>query len=144
SVSAGPNQSVSAGAVAQLTNATFNDPGAPNTYTATVNWGDGSPTDTSPSIGSPATVADSGQVFDSHVYGQPGVYTVTVSVTKSGQTAVSSTFTVTVTDVAPSVNAGPDILAGPGTPVNINATFSHPSFPVNGVQETYTATINWG
>src|SRR5262249_30740966 len=90
SVTAGPDQTVGAGELVTLTGAAFSDPGAPGTYAATVNWGDGSPTDTSPTVSAPATAADSGRVFDSHAYEQPGVYTVTVSVSEGNLPAVSS------------------------------------------------------
>jgi hypothetical protein len=129
-----------------LTGATFNDPGAPDSYTATVDWGDGSSNAT---VDPPASGADSGHVYDNHVYGHAGVYPVTVTVfvkapDNAAEAAASNMFMVTVTNVAPTVNAGADIPAGPGVPVNVNATFSDPSFPIGGVGETYTATIDWG
>ncbi|MFO0879737.1 MAG: Ig-like domain-containing protein, partial [Gemmataceae bacterium] len=143
-ITAGPSQSVGAGSTFSLIGATFRDPGAPSTYTATVDWGDDTPASTNAIVSEPATEADLGRVFDSHVYGQPGVYSVTVTVKEPNQPAVSDSFTVTVTNAVPAVNAGADILAGPGVPVHVNATFSDPGFPVGGVSESYTATINWG
>ena len=143
SVTAGTNQSISEGGQVNLTGATFTDPGAPNTYTATVNWGDGT-IDTNPIITPPASPSDQGQVLDNHDYGHAGVYTVTVSVTKPNASPVSSNFTVTVNNVVPTVNAGADVPAGLGVPVNVNASFSDPGFPVGSTKETFTATINWG
>jgi hypothetical protein len=139
-----PNQTVEEGETFNLGGTSFNDPGAPDTYTATVNWGDGSPTDAHAPIVAPLTSADFGRILDSHVYGLPGVYTVTATVQEPDQSAVSNTFSVTVTNVAPTVKAGADIPAGPGVPVQVSATFSDPGFPVGGASETYTATIYWG
>ena len=143
SVTAGPSQTISEGGLVSLTGATFTDPAAPNTYTATVDWGDGT-IDTNPTLNAPASAFDQGQVFDNHYYGQPGHFTVTVSVLKPNATPVQSTFTATVNNVLPTVDAGSDVAAGVGVPVHVNATFSDLGFPDNGVQEAYTATILWG
>jgi hypothetical protein len=146
-VSAGSAQTVDVGSLVSLTNATFSDPSAPlpqGSYSATVNWGDGTSTDTNPTIDAPVSPSSLGQIFDSHYYGQAGTYTVTVSLTKPNQAPVSNTFQVTVDEVVPTVNAGPNVLGGLGVPVNIDASFSSPGYPVASVQQTYTATINWG
>src|SRR5262249_45216947 len=78
SITAGPSQTVTEGETVSLSGAVFTDPGAPNSYTATVNWGDGSPTDTNVAVSAPATPADLGHLFGSHAYGQAGIYMVTV------------------------------------------------------------------
>jgi hypothetical protein len=52
-VSASPDQTVNEGGVVNLTGATFSDPGAPDIYTATVDWGDGSAIDVAPAISPP-------------------------------------------------------------------------------------------
>ena len=117
-VNAGPPQTVNVGSLVSLTAATFSDPSAPllsGSYIATVNWGDGTTTDVNPLVSPPGTPADLGRVYDSHYYGQPGTYTVTVSVARPNQTPTTGTFQVTVNEVVPTVNAGPNIAAGPGT-----------------------------
>ena len=53
-------------------------------------------------------------MFDNHVYGQPGVYTVTVIVTKPYDIGVQRYLPGHGDRVGPSVNAGPDILGGSG------------------------------
>ena len=58
--------------------------------------------------------------------------------------AASDSLQVSVTNVTPTVNAGPDVGAGPGVPVHVSATFSDPSFPVGANHENFSATINWG
>ena len=94
-VTAGPPQTVEVGALVSLTAATFSDPSAPlasGGYAATVNWGDGTTTDVNPLVSPPGTPADSGRVYDSHYYGQPGTYTVLG--TRDGYRPVQLEFTV--------------------------------------------------
>ncbi|MFO0928937.1 MAG: PKD domain-containing protein [Gemmataceae bacterium] len=122
---------------------TFTDPGAPSTYRVTVDWGDGT-VNTAPQVVAPRTAADLGHVLDSHYYGQDGTYTVTMTVTKAGQAPVVDTFTVTVNNVDPIVQVAPLPPTGPGVPVTFTATFTDPSFPVGGQQETYQAVVTWG
>ncbi|MBM3944248.1 MAG: hypothetical protein FJ317_01995, partial [SAR202 cluster bacterium] len=79
SIDAGSNQSVPEGTFVTLAS-TYSDPGFPDTHTATVNWGDGTPTQpgtVTPVVGSPG-VPTTGTVSASHAYGDNGTYTVTV------------------------------------------------------------------
>jgi hypothetical protein len=55
--------------------AAFTDGGAPDTFTATWDWGDGTT-----SAGSITPSADGGAVEDQHIYGQPGTYTIELTV----------------------------------------------------------------
>jgi hypothetical protein len=59
-----------------MVSADFTDPGALDTHTALIDWGDGAT-----SLGIVTQGAGFGSVEDSHSYIEPGVYTVTVSVT---------------------------------------------------------------
>ena len=146
-VNVGPDETINQGDFVNLSAATFSDTGAPLTHTVTVDWGDGTPTVTLPAsaVIEPGFPGDLGIVAASHAYGTDGKFPVTLTVSDgiSGGTS-SNTFNVTVDNVVPVVNAGPDQSVGVGNPVAINATFSDPGFPVNGVGETYTATIDWG
>jgi hypothetical protein len=77
--------------------ATFVDPGvAPDTHTATVDWGDGT---------AEAATVDSdgfaGSVTDSHIYADDGTYTVTVKVCDGDGDCASDTLSVTVNNVNP-------------------------------------------
>jgi len=74
-----PDQTARKNRVVALPSITFTDPGlTAETYTATVNWGDGSgdqsATVTKPSSGEPGTINAT------HVYGDDGTYGVTVTV----------------------------------------------------------------
>ena len=146
-VDAGSNQTINEGSYVSLLGVTFSDTAAPITHTVTVNWGDGTGTFTLPAadVSEPGLPTDLGTIAASHPYGTDGTFPVTVTVSDglTGGTN-SSTFDVTVKNVVPIVNAGPDQFVGVGNPVSINATFSDPGFSVNGVGETYTATIDWG
>jgi hypothetical protein len=113
---AGQDQTIDEGGLVTLDTAEFNDPAAlVASYTATVDWGDGT-AHTIALVGAPATPADLGRLFGSHYYGQDGVYTATVSVTKNNQDPVSDTFLVTVNNVLPTLQVSPSILTGPGVP----------------------------
>ena len=84
-----------------------------------------------------------------HTYADNGAYLVTVSVTDGAATA-DDTLTVTVNNVAPTVEAGPDqTVVNSGDTVSLApSTFSDPGFDcatcVPATQENFTATIDWG
>ncbi|MGA1842254.1 MAG: PKD domain-containing protein, partial [bacterium] len=68
-----------------------------------------------------------------------GAYTIGLKVT-DGLLEDTDTTTVTVNNVAPFVEAGPDQTTTEGISISLlPATFSDP-----GVEDTHTATINWG
>ncbi len=145
-VNVGPDETINEGDSVNLSEASFSDTAAPINHTVTVDWGDGMSVTLAPSaIAEPASSGDLGSVAASHAYGTDGKFPVTLTVSDgaTGGTA-SKTFYVTVNNVVPIVNAGPDQTVGVGNPVSINATFSDPGFVVNGVGESYTASIDWG
>jgi PKD repeat protein len=132
-VNAGNNQTADEGDTVSLAPATFTDPGDDDTHTATINWGDGTI--------EPGTVNQAANtVSGSHVYEDDGLFTVTVTVTDDDGGSDSDSFTVTVDNVAPSVNAGADQNVDVGETVSLDpATFTD-----SGGDDTHTATINWG
>jgi hypothetical protein len=76
--------------------ASFTDPGILDTHTATIDWGDGSPLDTSF-----ATFADSlngatGALKDTHVFTSPGTKQITVTVTDKDGGVTTKQLTVSV------------------------------------------------
>jgi PKD repeat protein len=82
---------------------------------------------------------DATGVSPTHVYGDNGVYTVTLmTVDTSGQTDID-TMLVTVVNVAPTVDAGSGVTINEGEDASIVSTFSD-----LGWLDTHTATVDWG
>ena len=130
----GPKASGEEGAQIAVT-ATFSDPGVLDTHTASVVWGDGT--------SSPADIAtdqQGWQVTASHPYGQDGVYTIEICVTDDDGGSGCGALQVSVSNVAPSVEAGSDWQVDEGELVDLSgASFNDPGF-----DETYTAQVYWG
>jgi hypothetical protein len=104
----------------------FNDPGAGDTWVATVTYGDGS--------GIQSVVLNADKTFSlSHAYVDDGSYTVTMTLTDDDGGIATATFDVAVANVVPTV-----ALDGPSSgAVNGQVTFS--SSPANGNPfDTYT------
>jgi len=107
----------------------FTDPGA-DTWTATVDYGDGSGVQ-------PLTLT--GKTFAlNHGYAQSGPYTITVVVTDKDGGMGTGTTALTVGNVAPVVNAGPD-----ATLTDTRSFASSGSFTDPGA-DSWTATVNYG
>ena len=131
-VDAGENQGVDEGDMVTLSGS-FSDVGSADTHTATINWGDGSAVE--------AATLDSvlNTISGSHVYADNGAYTVTVTVSDDDGASMSDTLTVTVSNVAPDVDAGADQGVDEGDTVTLSGSFSDV-----GSADTHTATIDWG
>ena len=117
---------------------TITDPGALDTFTVVIDWGDGS----SKTCNYPAGTTS---YSETHRYlddGDSGVptwdYTVTVTVTdKDGGVGTAATV-VTVNNVAPVVTAEGDIIDENGT-ATVSGTIIDP-----GTLDTFTVVIDWG
>jgi PKD repeat protein len=73
-----------------------------------------------------------------HVYGDDGVYTVTLTVA-DGAASSSDTLSVVVNNVAPVADAGPDRTVDEGTPITMTGSFQDP-----GVLDTHTIAWDFG
>jgi hypothetical protein len=100
-VDAGPDRESPEGEIVELPAAPFIDFGIATTYVPTIDWGDGSPTET-------GTVEISGSGgnlhFGSHIYGDNSIYTVNICVTADGTRTACDTLNVSVFNIAPSAN----------------------------------------
>ncbi|NLY01854.1 MAG: hypothetical protein GXY83_37690, partial [Rhodopirellula sp.] len=154
------NQATSEGAVLSIANVgTFTDPGfdrspTRETFSYTIDWGDGTTADagaaaidTAGSVGVPTA----GSFDGSHVYADNGVYTVTVTVTDDDGGTASETFEVTVANVAPTLTLD-DVEVSETGIVTVHGDFFDPGFdnPSNtqegleGSRETFTVVVDWG
>ena len=127
--------SVNEGETPSLQLATFTDPEPSDVHTATIDWGDGAST-----AGAVNESGGSGTVSGSHAYADDGSYTVAVTVTDDVGNADTDGLTIIVSNVAPTVIAGPDRTAAAGAENEIDTLrFADP-----GTADTHTATIDWG
>jgi len=131
SVDAGADATINEGS-AFVSSGSFTDPGA-DTWTATVDYGDGSGTQPLPLTGKTFSL--------NHAYAaDDGIYTVTVTVTDDDSGVGIDTAGVTVNNVAPTVDAGLDQTVDEGTMISLEpATFND-----LGTLDTHTAIIDWG
>ncbi len=145
-------QSVDEGSLFTLPVVTFTDPGTLDTHTATINWGDGSSqslvVSESP-FGPPGSTSGlTGTLAGSHTFGEPGTYTVTITVIDNGGLSDTESFTLVVNDVPPTFTT--TIAAGPLNEGSVFTTstigFSDPTFavPALGYTPSFTYSINWG
>ena len=133
-VQGGTDVSANEGDVIQRQFATFTDD-VSDVHTATIDWGDGTS-----SVGTVAESGGSGTVSGSHPYEDNGIFTATVNVTDNNGGGGADGLTITVNNVAPTVDAGPDRSGVGATESTIPmATFADP-----GAADTHTATIDWG
>jgi hypothetical protein len=136
SVSAGLDRSVAEGSTLSLGTLAFSDPGVPDTHTASVDWGDG----TASQAGTVVEVGGSGVVtFPTHVYADNGAHTVTVCVADDDGDQGCDTAGVTVSNVAPVVEAGSSQTVAEGSTISLASSFGDA-----GTLDTHTATVNWG
>jgi len=124
SVDAGPDQTMNEGDAASLSG-DFTDPGY-DTHTIEWDFGDGSP-------------VVSGTLSPTHVYVDDGVYTATLTVTDDDGGVGVDTLTITVYNVAPSVDAGIDQTADEGDTVVFSGSFTDP-----GIADTHTYSWDFG
>jgi hypothetical protein len=133
-VTAYENTALNNATLATFTDANTNDPLA--SYSASIDWGDGSPTD----VGTIAYANGVYTVTGSHTYTSEGTFTATVYIGDAGGATTTASSTVNVT--APVINATAETLsAQEGVALN-NATVA--TFTAPGQASDYMATIDWG
>ncbi|CAG0926758.1 hypothetical protein PLCT1_00142, partial [Planctomycetaceae bacterium] len=120
-VEAGLDQMANEGSPVDF-NGSFTDPGSIDTHTLAWDFGDG------------ATASNT--LTPTHVYADNGVYTVTLAITDNDGGMHSDTLVITVHNVAPTVEAGPDLAAIRYEAVTFNGSVVDPG-PVD------THTIVW-
>lgn len=123
--------------------ATFSDANAfavAGDFSATINWGDGSPS-------SPGTVAASPgggfQVSGAHTYAQSGSVPVSVSVAGIHGSTTTVTGTVRLGDAPPANGTASSITAVEGRPFS-GSLGSFTDLTPTAAATSFTATVNWG
>jgi PKD repeat protein len=102
----------------------FTDPDIADTHTISWDFGDKSGT--------------TGTLNPSHTYSDNGAYTVVLTVEDNDGGSANESLVVTVNNVAPSVDAGPDQTTNEGDVVSFSGSFTDPG------ADTHTASIDWG
>lgn len=129
-VYAGPDTNVNAHY--ELAPASFTDPGVLDTHTATVNWGDGSP--------SQPLAIDAGVMRSSHDYLADGTYTVEVCVTDNdaGVGCDQAEITAAVTARPAAVTVEP-VVGREGVDVTLPVAWRDPN-----ADDEHIVTVDWG
>jgi hypothetical protein len=141
---------------------TFSDVGTEDSFTVTIDWGEGSPVDYAYPAGS-TDFSETHQYLDDNPTGTPlDVYTVDVSITDddSGDDADSTTVTVNNVNPVAAIDSLVDDLTGltltfvdadgvlvPGDldVLLVTASFTlHGGYTDTGTLDTHTAAVNWG
>ncbi len=146
-VAAATNQTFNEGESFLLNVATFSDPGftlpaagTQETFTANINWGDGTPVQpgTLVVVMGSAGVVTTGTVSGTHTYAQNGQYSANVTITDDDGGVGTATFLVTVRNLAPTILTAGNLTGTEGQSLNFSATFTD-----RGVLDTHTATVSW-
>jgi hypothetical protein len=129
-VNAGADGSVIAG-VQFSSSGSFTDINNDQTWTGSVNWGDGNTT--------PLTVNPNKTFNLNHTFINPGDYTVTITITDSYPENATDTIQVHVNpSTPPSVNAGPDVEVVQADGFATGGSFTDPD-----IGQSWTATVDW-
>jgi PKD repeat protein len=112
----------------------FKDDGIVDTHTGVIEWGDGTPL-------SQAVIeqgAGSGSATAQHTYAEDGTYLSEVCVTDDDDGVGCDQIEVRIANARPVVDAGPDVVTGG------DVTLAPATFTDAGVEDTHTATVDWG
>ena len=145
---AGPDRSVGVDTPTTFDLGSFADPGftfAPagtaETFSATVDWGDGTAPESVTAVVTDGTAgsATTGSVAAAHTFAAPGTYTVRLTVTDDDGGTHVATFAVSVSAAAPVVVAADHPSGVEGSTVAYSATFTDAD-----PGDLHTAVIAWG
>jgi PKD repeat protein len=110
------------------------DPGASDTWTASVNWGD----DTTQNLG--AVVCNGSSFGTSHTYADNGNFEVTLTVTDDDLGEGTDTSYADVANVAPTItSASGGVAVDCSSASTLTVEFTDP-----GTDDTFSAVVNWG
>ena len=124
---------------------TFDDETASESYTATVDWGDGSTTTATVSFN-----AGTGTITADHVYADDGQYLVVVTLTDDAGATAQSQTVASIANVVPTLSSISNGTATAGDEFSISqiapVTFADPGFSsfIAATMETFTASVDWG
>ncbi len=142
------NQTAGVGTTFALTGVTFSDPGTVENHTASINWGDGTPSTVGPVSEFNTPTGIDGSVTGNHVYATAGIYEGTVTVKDNHGAASSQPFLMIVGNVAPTLTTTlNDVTLNVGDTLSLtNVGFTEAIFagPAQGYTPNLTYTINWG
>ncbi|MBT8196884.1 MAG: PKD domain-containing protein, partial [Acidimicrobiia bacterium] len=111
----------------------WTEPGARDTLTVTIDWGDGSEDTTSGVLAAGTT-----SFFASHTYVDDGVYTITYTVADVDEAFDVETATATINNITPVVTMPASTILDEGDPIVASGSFTDPGADV------WTATVNYG
>jgi hypothetical protein len=114
------------------------DPGILDTFTVTIDWGEGSPESFSYPAESTSYSETHPYLDDNPTGTGSDTYAIGVTVTDNDTGSGSASSTVTVNNVAPSVIAGADAAINEGDTFSGAGSFTDPG------ADTWTATVNYG
>jgi hypothetical protein len=137
-VDAGPDLEIDEGQQVEYL-AAFTDQEWPDTHQATWDFGDDSVPVTGTVSETHLPPAAAGTTLARHAYCDSGEYLITVKVRDDDGGVGVATRKVKVRNVAPTVDAGPDLFAYPCTPITLRACFTDP-----GWCDTHTAVWEFG
>ena len=118
----------------------FSDPGASDNYEVTIEWGDGGKDSVMLTSGARTFAASHHYLDDNPTGTLADKYTIGVTLDDNAGGSVSDTTVITINNLPPVVNAGPDQVAYEDVAVNL----AQAAFADAGTPDTHTATIDWG
>ena len=120
-------------------NASFTDPGWLDTHSATVDFGDGTPAVSGTVTEEHGAPDATGTIAATHTYGDNGTYSVTLTVRDDDGGRDTKTTTVTINNVPPTAEAGPDQTVDEGDTVQFAGSHTDP-----GWLDTHTYSWSFG